>query len=516
MSPFRPARAAALVSFAAASLWASTQAFANPSLIVDAQSGEVISADEATRPWNPASTTKMMTAYVALKALREGRIGWETAIPVSRLAASQPPSKLGLRPGSEITLGAALQVMLVKSANDLAVVVAEGVGGSLPRFVDMMNAEARRLGMRESHFLTPHGFHRPGQRVSARDLAILARALYNEFPDHRDLWSTGAVQVGKRILKNTNGLIGRYPGAEGMKTGFVCASGFNLVGLASRGGRTLIAVVLGAGSGAERSIRTAQLLDEGFASWSDSGQTLASLAPSGYDSAPDMRNEICRRGRGVALSDDVDNDGPLTIAEANLRASDNYNPVMEGVLGRQSRGLGSVATRSESGRITLGPRAEFIPVQITLGRTAGSATAPIAANAVGAKPATAIAAREKPAAVAARAKPAAPPKQAPGEASAFAASAPPAPVAADSGGLASLFRLSSPAPSAPLSLKGDEELRPGAAAAIRPSRAGRTAAVEPPAPASGAKAKKAAAKKPAAKKTADRKQAKPAAKDSSR
>ncbi len=505
MSSFRPARAAALLCFAAASFFASQGAFANPTLVVDAQSGEVISSEDATRPWNPASTTKMMTTYVALKALREGRIGWETAIPVSRLAASQPPSKLGLRPGSDITLGAALQVMLVKSANDLAVVVAEGVGGSLPNFIDMMNAEARRLGMRESHFLTPHGFHRPGQRTSARDLAILARALYTEFPDHRDLWSTGAVQVGKRIMKNTNGLIGRYPGAEGMKTGFVCASGFNLVGLASRGGRTLIAVVMGAASGAERSIKTAQLLDQGFGSWSSSGQTLASLASSGYDSAPDMRDEICRRGRGVILSDDFDSDGPLSIAQEHQRASESYNPVMDGILNRQSRGSSSVAMRGESGRITLGPRADFVPVQITLGRTAGSASAPIAANAIGARPATAIAARGKPTpTVAARRAPAAEAAEAPAETTAYASSAPPAPpapvAASAAGGLASLFQLSSPTPSAPLSLQGDGALTPGAAAAIRPAASGRTAAAEPSKPASKPQAKKPAGKKVAAKK----------------
>jgi len=483
VSSFRPARAAALLCFAAASFFASQGAFANPTLVVDAQSGEVISSEDATRPWNPASTTKMMTTYVALKALREGRIGWETAIPVSRLAASQPPSKLGLRPGSDITLGAALQVMLVKSAN----------------------AEARRLGMRESHFLTPHGFHRPGQRTSARDLAILARALYTEFPDHRDLWSTGAVQVGKRIMKNTNGLIGRYPGAEGMKTGFVCASGFNLVGLASRGGRTLIAVVMGAASGAERSIKTAQLLDQGFGSWSSSGQTLASLASSGYDSAPDMRDEICRRGRGVILSDDFDSDGPLSIAQEHQRASESYNPVMDGILNRQSRGSSSVAMRGESGRITLGPRADFVPVQITLGRTAGSASAPIAANAIGARPATAIAARGKPTpTVAARRAPASEAAEAPAETTAYASSAPPAPpapvAASAAGGLASLFQLSSPTPSAPLSLQGDGALTPGAAAAIRPAASGRTAAAEPSKPASKPQAKKPAGKKVAAKK----------------
>lgn len=512
------ARAAAFVSVLAAA-WAVSPASATPSLIVDARTGEVISAEDATRPWNPASTTKMMTAYVALKAVQQGRIGWETPIPVSRLAAAQRPSKLGVRPGTEITLENAMRVMLVKSANDLAVVIGEGVGGSLPNFVNLMNAEAARLGMHESHFMTPHGWHQPGQRTSARDLAILARALFNEFPEHRDLWSTGAVQVGNRIMKNTNGLIGRYPGAEGMKTGFVCASGFNLVGLASRGGRTLIAVVLGAGSGAERSIKTAQLLDQGFGSWSSGGQTLASLPSSGYDSAPDMRNDICRGRRGVALSDDVDSDGPLTIAQENMRNTDNYNPVMEGIRGSgpQGRGIGSVASRGASGRVTLGPRAEFVPVQITLGRTAGSATAPIAANASGARPTPTMIARGKPepTAIAARgkAKPAAvESEEAPGETTAYAASAPSvAPVTAGAAaGIAALFRSSAPpSAGAPLSLQADDEPRPGAAAGIRPRAKAQTAAVEPAKPEPKKKTKKPATKKVVAAKP-DKAKAEPA------
>ncbi|MET0606272.1 MAG: D-alanyl-D-alanine carboxypeptidase family protein [Beijerinckiaceae bacterium] len=520
MLAYRIARAVAPVSFAAAVLAASA-ASAAPTLIVDANTGEVISSDEATRPWNPASTTKMMTAYVALKAVRSGRVGLETVMPVSRLAAGQRPSKLGLRPGSEITLDSALKVMLVKSANDLAVVVAEGVGGTLPNFINMMNAEAKNLGMRESYFMTPHGFHQPGQRTSARDLAVLARALYSEFPNQRDLWGIGAVQVGQRILKNTNGLIGRYPGAHGMKTGFVCASGFNLVGLASRGGRTLIAVVLGAGSGAERSVKTAQLLDQGFASWSSNGQTLANLPASGYDSAPDMRDEICRGGRNVALTDD-DSGGAMTIASENMRSADSFNPVMEGLV-RGGQGRTGLTTRTASGRVTLGPRAEFVPVQIPLGRTAGSATAPLAANVSGERPQPTAIAQTKPEkpekpekpdrksakeiAAAAPAKPAASP-QPPAQAASYAStSAPPQASAGGASGIAALFapflpRSAQPQPqpqpqaqpvatSIPLYLQQSEpQQRPGAASQTKKPEAKKKVAAKP---AEAQKAKPAAA-----------------------
>ncbi len=190
-----------------------------PTVVVDAATGEVISAEEATRPWFPASTTKLMTAYVALRAVRNGLIKLETPIIASAAAAKQPPSKIGIKPGQEITLENALKLLMVKSANDISTVVAEGIGGSTAGFSRMMNQEAARLGMRESHFVNPHGLHAENHVSSARDMALLARALLLEFPEYRDLWSIGAVQLGQRKYSNTNGLIGRYPGAMGMKTG---------------------------------------------------------------------------------------------------------------------------------------------------------------------------------------------------------------------------------------------------------------------------------------------------------
>ena len=174
--------------------------------------------------------------------------------------------------------------MMVKSANDIAYVIAEGVGGDVETFVGMMNAEAQRLGMRDSHFTNPNGWHDPDQQVSARDLAILAMALMREFPDYSDYWNTASVQLGKQVLNNTNGLVGRYSGIGGMKTGFVCASGFNVVATATRGGRTLIAVVLGALSGTERTVKAAQLLDDGFSKWG--GRLLRRLAAFARADAP--------------------------------------------------------------------------------------------------------------------------------------------------------------------------------------------------------------------------------------
>src|SRR4030095_4720454 len=137
---------------------------------------------------------------------------------------------------------------------------------SVEGFADMMNAAAQRLGMRESYFVNPNGLPDERNRTSARDLALLGRALITEFPQNRPLFGIGAIKFGRRVMKNTNGLIGRYPGADGMKTGFICASGFNVVATAARRGRKLIVVVFGSRSGAVRSEKAAQLFEKGFAS----------------------------------------------------------------------------------------------------------------------------------------------------------------------------------------------------------------------------------------------------------
>jgi D-alanyl-D-alanine carboxypeptidase len=351
-------------------------AHAGTSLVIDASSGAVLSSENATQAWRPASTTKMMTIYLALKAVREGRLGLETAIPVSKLAASQPRVKVYARPGQEITLDNALRIMMVKSANDIAYVVAEGVGGDVPTFVGMMNAEAQRLGMRDTRFVNPNGWDNPDQQSSARDLAVLAMALMHDFSDYSDYWNTSAVQLGKQVMHNTNGLVGRYSGIGGMKTGFTCASGFNVVATANRGGRTLIAVVMGSLSGTDRTVKAAQLLDEGFAAWGGAGYSVSSMPPSGTR-APNICDDVRHRGGGTALADDADAAGPIAAAPIfNSRdADDGRFPVYA------TQSAGTLATRTPRGRLTLGPRAEAQPVQVSFGRTAGSAGAPLAANA---------------------------------------------------------------------------------------------------------------------------------------
>jgi len=348
-------------------------ALAGTSLVVDASSGEVISSENATQAWRPASTTKMMTIYLALKAVQEGRLGLETAIPVSKRAASQPRVKVYARPGQEITLNNALRIMMVKSANDIAYVVAEGVGGDVETFVGMMNAEAQRLGMQDTRFINPNGWDHPDQQSSAHDMAILAMALMRDFGRYSDYWNTSALQLGKQVIHNTNGLVGRYPGISGMKTGFTCASGFNVVATASRGGRTLIAVVLGSVSATERTVKAAQLLDDGFSRWGGTGMNIASMGPSGTR-APNVCDDV-RRGGGAALADDADISGPIAAA-GNDSDGGRFATF-------STASAAPMATRSARGRVVLGPRAEPTPIPVAFGRTAGSASAPLAANVTG-------------------------------------------------------------------------------------------------------------------------------------
>jgi D-alanyl-D-alanine carboxypeptidase len=278
--------------------------------VIEADSGKVLEAENATVPWYPASVTKLMTAYVTLKAVKDGKITLDTLLTVSPVAASQSPSKMGFRPGTQVTVDNALKMMLVKSANDMAVVLAEGVGGSIDGFSEMMNQAAQKLGMTQTSYVNPNGLPADGQITSARDLAILARAIIKDLPEYEYFVHIPSIRFGRKITQNFNRLIGRYPGADGFKTGFICASGYNLVASATRDGRRLIAVVLGASSGTMRAVRAAQLLDRGFSNnglaWlRPSLGSVNNLAPIDA-SPPNLRDEMCGGKRHKPASDEDD------------------------------------------------------------------------------------------------------------------------------------------------------------------------------------------------------------------
>lgn len=237
---------------------------AGPSVLVDVASGKVMSQERAGEPWYPASLTKLMTAYVIFRKLKLGQLRLDQDITVSPVAAAQEPSKIGIPAGGTIKLDLALQSMLVYSANDMAYALAEAGGGSVQNFVTEMNATAKAMGLGATHYVNPNGLFDPRQLSSARDIAVIAEHLIREFPEHQHYFSQPYVAIGKRKLANRNSLIRLMPEADGMKTGFVCNSGFNLVASATRDGRRLLSVVLGAPSGNARAELARMMLIDGF------------------------------------------------------------------------------------------------------------------------------------------------------------------------------------------------------------------------------------------------------------
>jgi D-alanyl-D-alanine carboxypeptidase len=322
--------------------FAAPRATAEALLVIDAESGKVIYAHNAAQPWYPASVTKVMTAYVTLRAVREGRLTLETPLTVSANASAQAPVKMGFRAGTIVTVDNALKMLMVKSANDIAVVLAEGVAGSVENFADLMNRHARRLGMTQSTFVNPNGLPADDQISSARDLAILARAVIREMPEYDYYWNLPGIRMGKMVQRNYNTLIGRYPGADGMKTGFICASGFNLVASATRDGKRMIAVVLGAPSSAVRALKAAQLLERGFngnggLAWlMPSLGTVESLEPIDA-TPPNLRDEMCGGHRKRPATEDEDEhlpantapDSPYGVFLASLRPKLNGGPLLQ-------------------------------------------------------------------------------------------------------------------------------------------------------------------------------------------
>lgn len=234
-------------------------------IVVDARTGEVLHEEDADARRYPASLTKMMTLYLTFEALDDGRLRLDGRLPVSAHAESMAPTKLGVREGQTLLTEHAILGLVTKSANDAAVVLAEALGGSESRFADMMTRKARELGMRNTVFRNASGLPDDGQVTTARDLATLGRALVQDHPKYYPYFSRRTFAYGGRKLPNHNRLMNRYDGMDGIKTGYIRASGFNLAASAVRDGRRLVAVVMGGTSPVARDNRLAALLDDAFA-----------------------------------------------------------------------------------------------------------------------------------------------------------------------------------------------------------------------------------------------------------
>jgi D-alanyl-D-alanine carboxypeptidase len=262
--PSRITVAAALVFALVFSVPAMAAAPPYAELLMDPATGAVLVAENPDRETQPASLTKMMTLFLAFDALDKNELTLEQFIPVSRRAQNMAPSKLGLIAGTSIKVEDAILGLVTRSANDAAVVLAEAIGGTEEGFAEMMTTKARILGMRNTTFVNASGLPNSRQKTTARDIAALSQALIKTHTRHFPYFSRASFSYNGAVVQSHNRLMSRYDGMDGIKTGFVNASGFNLAATAMRDGRRLIAVVLGGRSARDRDNRVAALLDHGF------------------------------------------------------------------------------------------------------------------------------------------------------------------------------------------------------------------------------------------------------------
>ncbi len=297
-----------------------TGAAAGPRMLVDVNTLKVLDHEDAFQKWYPASLTKLMTAYTVFRAIKAGELTLESPVVMSKHAAAEPPSKMYFKPGQKMTLDSALKIILVKSANDVSVAIAESVAGSEQAFVDRMNAEAQRIGMSSSRFINPNGLPGKGQYTTARDLAVLAVTLKREFPQYAGYFALEGFTTGKKQYPNYNMLIGRFDGADGMKTGFICASGFNQVSSATRGGRSVVSVVLGSDSLGARADISADMLQRGLTMNAGNAPTLGQLRPYGEtrDMVADVSKEICSKHAAKVRSEGRDEAGRQKLTSPHI------------------------------------------------------------------------------------------------------------------------------------------------------------------------------------------------------
>jgi D-alanyl-D-alanine carboxypeptidase (penicillin-binding protein 5/6) len=316
-------------------------------IVMDAGTGEVLYEKRADSPRYPASITKIMTLYLAFEALATGRLKETDLITVSAHAAAQAPTKLGLRPGDTIDVEDAMHAIAVKSANDMAVALAEKLGGSESRFAALMTMKAQELGMTRTRFVNANGLPDSRQITTARDIATLSRAVLRDYPQYYGYFSQEQFVFRGQVMNNHNGLLGKMPGVDGLKTGFTNAAGFNLAASAVRDGHRLITVVLGGSSGASRNANVEDLLLTGFdiEQRRDHGETIA-LTQNLFEAPPVAVPAAPEYAQGDA-SDPIDmvltaaNRGaPVTIVPASAtQLSSQAKPDMVADLGGHRSGF---------------------------------------------------------------------------------------------------------------------------------------------------------------------------------
>ena len=285
--------------------------------LMETNTGRVLVSENADQPRYPASLTKLMTLYMVFDALEKGKISLDDKFVVSEKASRAPRSRMNLKKNTTISVENVVLAMIVKSANDAAIVAAEGLGGSEAQFADKMTQVAHELGMKSSVFKNASGLHNKEQVTTARDMAVLSMALYQHFPHYFKLFSVRGFQYGKRYYGNHNLVARYYRGGDGLKTGYVDASGYHVVGSASRDGKRLVGVVMGRNSVKERDRQIFKLLDSGFSELKNEAshheETVflplkKSLAP---DTTEDMRQMRVARQK---LREEIDTVSPFDLA----------------------------------------------------------------------------------------------------------------------------------------------------------------------------------------------------------
>lgn len=277
------------------------QAAPYAAFVMDARTGEVLYETNAETRLYPASLTKMLTLYIAFEAIERGEISLDTMVKVSKHAAAEPPSKLGLKAGQKIQLRYLIRAAAVKSANDAATAIGEAVSGSEEAFAKRMNRTAKAIGMKKSTFKNANGLTREGHLSTARDMTVLGRRLFYDFPQYYNIFSRRSTDAGMATVNNTNRrFLDSYKGADGIKTGYTNPAGFNLTASAERGGKRIIATVFGGKSTAHRNAKMAELLDLGFGEAPANAVVQKPAAPA-YDSVADAEMEEGGAGKTIRL-----------------------------------------------------------------------------------------------------------------------------------------------------------------------------------------------------------------------
>ncbi len=292
-------------------------------IVVDARNGALLSAEDPDGLRYPASLTKMMTLYILFQDLKAGRVKLNTPLKVSRRAASMAPSKLGLRAGGTITVEQAIRALVIKSANDAAATVGENLGGgSEATFAKRMTRVARQIGMRRTTFKNASGLPNPAQVTTARDMATLGLHLMRDFPQYYPYFRSTAFVYNGRVIRGHNRLVGRFPGTDGIKTGYINASGYNLVTSTKRGGKRVVGVVLGARSSGSRNAYMMTIIARAMAKARD-GNTIAAVAGSSQGVINPLTKAQQANEVAVAQAEDAEKDKDLLAAVSAEAAVDS-------------------------------------------------------------------------------------------------------------------------------------------------------------------------------------------------